>query len=124
MNTQQQEKQFKVGDETTCQMGNSGDTDWTPERNGNVPVEVLATVECEISRRTYYLVKEIGRDKVARASVARHNRHDPLDEPKLGELYSTNGRLYGQNAQGWTGIKTLGDAAHSLGFNAYAETVQ
>ena len=109
--------EFNIGDRTTCQFGNSFDTDWSETTHANQPVIVIGKLECEITKKTYYLVKQDGVDFVARASVPYRRNEDP-DYCK-GELYSTNGRSFGSRAKAWTGVTTLEQAAQSLGFTEH-----
>jgi hypothetical protein len=107
---------LRIGEITTCQFGNPGDTNWDAATHGNVQVEILDIVKCPITKRDYFLVKKVGQEYVGRASAWHYNPNDEFDEPKLGALYCTTARTYGAIAQTWTGIRTLEDARHSLGF--------
>lgn len=109
--------QFVVGDISTCQFGNPGDTSYDPETHEHVPVIVIAIDLCEITKRPYYLVKKIDDPEyVGRASDVRARPQSNVE----GELYCTSARMFGSKAQKWTGIETLEDAARSLGFTLHA----
>jgi hypothetical protein len=105
-----------VGDTTTCQFGNSFDTDWTEATHANQDVKILAITECEFTKKTYYLVKRVdGSNLVGRAAVP-YRRTDEADYCQ-GMLYCTNARSFGPGSHGERfGFMTLEQAAGSLGF--------
>ena len=107
--------QLAVGEITTCQFGNPGDSDWSVEKDCNVQVEIIDRQFYDITKQYVFLVKKVGEEYVGRATVSRAPRNE-LDEPKGGVLYCTNARTYGASAQTWTRILTLEDAKRSLGF--------
>jgi hypothetical protein len=109
------EATLAIGDVTTCQFGNPGDTSWDEATHGNQEVSIIDILNCEVTGRPYYLVKKVGQDYVGRASVPRAPRGE-FGEAKLGTLYCTNARTFGALAKDWTGISTLDQAKHSLGF--------
>lgn len=106
---------FQVGDISTCQFGNPSDTNYVAETHEHVPVIILATQNCEITKITYYLVAKLDdREYIGRASDVRGRRHCGDIQ---GEMYCTNARMFGSKAQKWTGIETFYEAARSLGFD-------
>lgn len=93
-----------VGDQVTCQIGNSFDTSGYRE---HVMVEVLE-VRQHFSQRIF-LVREVGQEFLGSAIVYPHGETQGL-------LYCTNARTYGAQAQHGTGILTEDQARRSLGF--------
>lgn len=105
-------EEFKIGDRTTCQFGNPGDTDWSAETHAYVPVIIVDKQRCEVTFRMYYLVTKVDdREYLGRASDARG-----ASDRIRGETYCTNARTIGSKAQSWTGVTTFLGAASSLGF--------
>jgi hypothetical protein len=107
---------FEVGTLTTCQFGNPGDFGWTEEKDGNVDVEILDRQFYEIAGQYVYLVKRVGEEYVGRAMLSVSPKCSFNEPRKLGVLYCTNARTYGERAQMWTGIITYEDAKRSLSF--------
>ncbi len=112
-----QEIELNIGDETTCQFGNPGDTGWTEEADGCVPVKVVLKEYCDMTKRMYYLVVKLDNPEyLGRAAVSRTPRHKDEEDSPQGVLYCTNARTFGASAQTWTGIRTFAQAARSLSF--------
>jgi hypothetical protein len=115
INNTKTEIEFNVGDYTTCQFGNPFDTDWTEATHADQSVMIIAKERCEITRKMFYLVKQDGKEFLARAYVPYTCEGA---EPPKGALYSTNGRSYGTRGQQRTGrCDGIYNAAHSLGFD-------
>jgi hypothetical protein len=105
------EDEFRIGQTTTAQLGNPGDTDWTDETHANVPVVIIDKQRCTVTFKMYYLITKVGdREYVGRASDSRGS--DSVE----GDVYCTNARRFGSKAQKWTGITTFLGAADSLHF--------
>lgn len=103
--------EFKIGESTTCQFGNPGDTDWSEATHANVPVLIVDKQRCTVTFRMYYLVAKLSdREYVGRASDSRGS------DSVMGDTYCTNARTFGSKAKGWTGITSFVGAADSLGF--------
>lgn len=97
--------ELNVGDVVTCQFGNSSDTSGYQE----AAIVTIMVIQNQLCGKAY-LVKENDRESLGLATLGQP--HDDVEST----LYCTNARRYGDLAQAFTGIKTLEEAALSLGF--------
>mgnify|MGYP003574885436 CR=1 FL=1 len=95
----------QVGQLTTCQFGNSFDSDYTVEKNENVQVKVLAIRDGICGK--LYLVR--AGSKLGTATRPEGRRA----EVTAGELYCTCAVTYGEGMM----FPYLEKAAKSLGFS-------
>lgn len=97
---------FEVGMVTTCQFGNSFDSDWSEETSAHQQVEIL-DIKPGVCNTQLLLVKKVGKGYVGVATVT-------LQENIKGVLYCT--RAVDYESGDWPGISTEAGARAQLGW--------